>query len=106
MPHPAPKPTEAKPKRERGRPVGTGREDPRTRTLPRVSEAVYTLLSDYATKHGLFLADAVEEAAASLHLRTEVKTCLRENAHLADGDQCTLIRLKRALKARRPEKRP
>ncbi len=67
MPHPAPKSTEAKPKR--GRPPGTGREVPRTRTLPRVSEAVYTLLSDYAATHQIFLADAVEAAARALSAR-------------------------------------
>ena len=30
-------------------------------------------------------------------LRDAVAQTLRENAHLADGDNCTLIRLKRAL---------
>jgi hypothetical protein len=74
MPHTAQKPTEAKPKRTRGRPLGTGRDVPRTRTLPRVSEAVYTLLSDHAAKHGLFLADAVEDAARSLNKPKKTKS--------------------------------
>ena len=36
------------------------------------------------------------------HQRNEliklVKACLKENAHLADGDQCTLFNLKDGLK--------
>ena len=32
------------------------------------------------------------------HYRKAVRKCLRENAHLADGDNCTLIELKRLLK--------
>jgi hypothetical protein len=30
-------------------------------------------------------------------LESEVRLTLEENAHLADGDNCTLIRLKRAI---------
>jgi hypothetical protein len=71
MPQPATKAAKAKPKR--GRPHGTTRAVPRTRTLPRVSEAVYTLLSDYAARHDLFLADAVEEAARALVARRTSK---------------------------------
>jgi hypothetical protein len=64
------KPATAPAKRKRGQPPRTV---PRICTLPRVSEAVYKLLSDYAEKHGLFLADAVEEAARSLNARRPEK---------------------------------
>jgi len=33
-----------------------------------------------------------------LRLEKAVALCLEENAHLADGDVCTLIRLKEAMK--------
>ena len=33
-----------------------------------------------------------------IHYRKTVRKCLRQNAHLADGDNCTLIELKRLLK--------
>jgi hypothetical protein len=72
-PRSSPKSATVPAKRKRGRPLGTARAVPRTRTLPRVSEAVYKLLSDYAEKHGLFLADAVEEAARSLNARRPEK---------------------------------
>ena len=43
----------------------------------------------------LVLCTALERELAIL--RDAVAQTLRENAHLADGDNCTLIRLKRAL---------
>ena len=41
------------------------------------------------------LCRSLEDELAAL--RDAVAQTLRENAHLADGDNCTLIRLKRAL---------
>lgn len=41
------------------------------------------------------LALAMREAVQ--HLVTEVTATLEENCHLADGDHCTLLRLKRAI---------
>jgi hypothetical protein len=35
------------------------------------------------------------------HYRDAILTCLEENAHLADGEDCTLIGLKRALLAKK-----
>jgi hypothetical protein len=43
----------------------------------------------------LALCTALERELAEL--REAVAQTLRENAHLADGENCTLIRLKRAL---------
>jgi len=43
----------------------------------------------------LVLCTALERELAILRYR--VAQTLHENAHLADGDNCTLIRLKRAL---------
>jgi hypothetical protein len=34
------------------------------------------------------------------HYRDAILTCLEKNAHLADGEDCTLIGLKRALLAK------
>ena len=73
---------------------------PRTRTLPRVSEATHASLTAYAEGHSIYLADAVEVAARCLDLRRVLEDLLTgELAHLADGEQCTLIRLKQALAA-------
>jgi hypothetical protein len=58
------KPATAPAKRKRGQPARTV---PRTRTLPRVSEATHALLTAYADAHDCFLADAVEAAAMSLN---------------------------------------
>ncbi len=35
------------------------------------------------------------------HYRDAILTCLEKNAHLADGEDCTLIGLKRALLAKK-----
>jgi hypothetical protein len=35
------------------------------------------------------------------HYRDAILACLEENAHLADGEDCTLIGLKRALLAKK-----
>ena len=40
---------------------------------------------------------ALEMRSAVERLVNEVKLTLEENAHLADGEDCTLIRLKRAI---------
>lgn len=56
-----PKPATEAPKRKRGQPA---REVPRTRTLPRVSQSTHATLAAYAKKHGLYLADAIDAAAA------------------------------------------
>jgi hypothetical protein len=58
-----PKPATTPAKRKAGQPR---RPVPRTRTLPRVSEATHAALTAYAEKHGLYLADAVEAAAKAL----------------------------------------
>jgi hypothetical protein len=58
-----PKTATEPPKRKRGQPARTV---PRVRTLPRVSEATHATLAAYADKHGLYLADAIEAAAALL----------------------------------------
>jgi hypothetical protein len=72
----------------------------RTRTLPRVSEATHASLTAYAESHSIYLADAVEVAARCLNLRMVLEDLLTgELAHLADGERCTLIRLKQALAA-------
>jgi hypothetical protein len=72
----------------------------RTRTLPRVSEATHASLTAYAEGHSIYLADAIEAAARCLDLRMVLEDLLTgELAHLADGEQCTLIRLKQALAA-------
>jgi hypothetical protein len=55
-----------------GRPALT---DPRSRTLPRVSELTHAILSAYAAKHDCYLADAIE--AAALALETTQRTARR-----------------------------
>jgi hypothetical protein len=62
-----PQPVTSPPTRKRGQPA---RLIPRTRTLPRVTEATYAILAAYADKHGLYLADAIEHAAAQLANRS------------------------------------
>lgn len=48
-----------------------------------------------APEEWVTLARSLEDELAEL--RQAVAQTLRENAHLADGENCTLIRLKRAL---------
>jgi hypothetical protein len=48
-----------------------------------------------APEEWVTLARSLEDELAIL--REAVAQTLRENAHLADGENCTLIRLKRAL---------
>ena len=69
--------------------------------LPRIVRPWDVVVHDRA-------ASAIERETALLHewnltlrelcrLKAEVAQTLNENAHLADGDNCTLIRLKRAI---------
>jgi hypothetical protein len=71
-----PKPATMPAKRKPGQPR---RADPRTRTLPRVSELTHALLSAYADQHDCYLADAIEAAALALETtqRTTVQALVR-----------------------------
>jgi hypothetical protein len=40
------------------------------------------------------LEEAIAELEKAAHVRAEIKAVLTENAHLADGTDCTLARLK------------
>lgn len=58
----------------------------------------------YATQRGTesyerrLCAEAMESQAAEIErLRAAIVQTLNENGHLADGDNCTLIALKRAM---------
>lgn len=63
-----PQPATSFPKRKRGQPR---RIIPRVRNLPRISESAYAALTDYADRHGLYLADAIEIAAGQLASRDQ-----------------------------------
>ncbi len=62
-----PEPATSPPKRKRGQPRRT---IPRVCNLPRVSEATHAAFTAYADRHGLYLADAIEHAAAQLANRS------------------------------------
>ncbi len=70
----------------------------RTRLAPlaaTLSEDNFGEVAVQCITESLALCTALERELAEL--REAVAQTLRENAHLADGENCTLIRLKRAL---------
>lgn len=70
-----------------------------------IQKVIDHLSSTIAMRAHVFGADdssvvmALEMRSAVERLVNEVKLTLEENAHLADGEDCTLIRLKRAISA-------
>lgn len=63
----------------------------------KLTKAVTNLVNSYKEKAEYYKARADKLEIERNTYYNAILSCLEENAHLADGDNCTLITLKRAL---------
>jgi len=59
---------------------------------------VYDQWQELELNNAILITENFKLKAENERLRTAIEETLEENGHLADGDICTLIKLKQALK--------
>lgn len=71
---------------------------PRRTNTETLARAMHILAQDIQSSDGVANAAIAEAACRLQELDKAIRETLEENLHLADGEVCTLIKLKRAIK--------